>query len=183
MRKYPEPNTTVFGGVSTDSIKSQEAAITTPTIKTNRCISIVKAISARTGKSIVVVVRLALISFKIFTAATNTNINSKMGSPESPAIRLPIQTASPLTSKLLAKAIPPLKSKMIPQGISTASSQLLNCFLFFAADDKSNPPDNGNRTKGSSAVTAIGIASLIHQMAIQTVVAKTAFTSWERPIG
>jgi hypothetical protein len=53
----------------------------------------------------------------------------------------------------------------------------------FAADDKSNPPDNGNRTKGSSAVTAIGIASLIHQMAIKTVVAKTAFASWERPIG
>ncbi len=39
---------------------------------------------------------------------------------------------------------------------------------------KSNPPDSGNNTIGINAVTAIGMASVIHQIAIQAVDAKTA---------
>ena len=46
-----------------------------------------------------------------------------------------------------------------------------------------NPPVNGNNTIGLRAVTAIGIASVIHQIAIQIVDAKTAFASEVKPSG
>tara|TARA_R110001592_G_scaffold230062_10_gene486812 strand:+ start:299 stop:808 length:510 start_codon:yes stop_codon:yes gene_type:complete len=50
-------------------------------------------------------------------------------------------------------------------------------------DDKSKPPDNGNKTNGSKAVTAIGIASVIHQIAIHNVDASIALASLESPSG
>ena len=48
---------------------------------------------------------------------------------------------------------------------------------------KSNPPDNGNNTIGKSAVTAMGIASVIHQTAIHDVEASTALASVDKPSG
>ena len=50
-------------------------------------------------------------------------------------------------------------------------------------DARSKPPDNGNRTIGSNAVTEIGIASVIHQTAIHKVVANTAFPAVLSPSG
>src|SRR5699024_6567018 len=47
----------------------------------------------------------------------------------------------------------------------------------------SNPFVNGNRIIGSREVAGIGIASVIHQMAIQIVLASTAWPSEDRPSG
>ena len=44
-------------------------------------------------------------------------------------------------------------------------------------------PDNGKRIIGSKEVTAIGIASVIHQKAIHNVDAKTALASFDNPSG
>jgi len=49
--------------------------------------------------------------------------------------------------------------------------------------DRSKPPLKGNRTIGKSAVTAMGKASVIHQIAIQLAEAKTAHPSTESPSG
>jgi hypothetical protein len=49
--------------------------------------------------------------------------------------------------------------------------------------DKASPPLSGNSTIGKSAVTAMGKASVIHQIAIQLVEAKTAQPSVESPSG
>ena len=49
--------------------------------------------------------------------------------------------------------------------------------------DNSSPPDNGNKIIGSKAVTEIGIASVIHHIAIQTVDAKIALASRVNPSG
>lgn len=133
MRKYPDPNTTALGGVATGNIKAQDAATAAPTINAKGCTFIVSAMGARTGSNIAVVAKFEVISVKKLTAAINTNINTIMDSPDKDVIWLPIHTARPLTSKPLAKAIPPPNSKIIPQGICTASSQLINCsFLFLA---------------------------------------------------
>lgn len=48
---------------------------------------------------------------------------------------------------------------------------------------KSNPPDKGKSTIGNKAVTAIGIASVIHQMATQAVEANMALASGDNPSG
>lgn len=48
---------------------------------------------------------------------------------------------------------------------------------------RSNPPDKGKRTMGNKDVTAIGIASVIHQMATHAVDASMALPSSERPSG
>ena len=47
--------------------------------------------------------------------------------------------------------------------------------------DKDKPPDSGKRIIGIKEVAAIGIASVIHHIAIHNVEAKTAFPSSERP--
>ena len=47
--------------------------------------------------------------------------------------------------------------------------------------DKDNPPVKGNRIIGNKEVTAIGTASVIHQIAIHIVEAKTAFTLSDNP--
>ena len=49
--------------------------------------------------------------------------------------------------------------------------------------DNSSPPVRGNNTIGIRAVTAIGIASVIHQIAIQIVDAKTALALGFKPSG
>ena len=49
--------------------------------------------------------------------------------------------------------------------------------------DNSSPPVRGNNTIGIRAVTAIGIASVIHQIAIQIVDAKTALACGLKPSG
>src|SRR5690606_12161905 len=46
---------------------------------------------------------------------------------------------------------------------------------------RSRPPVSGNSTKGNREVTGIGMASEIHQMAIQAVEANTAKASWDMP--
>ena len=50
-------------------------------------------------------------------------------------------------------------------------------------DAKSIPPDKGNKTMGSNAVTAMGNASVIHQIAIQSEVANTALYASFSPYG
>lgn len=44
-------------------------------------------------------------------------------------------------------------------------------------------PVSGNKTIGNNAVAAIGMASVIHQMAIQTVDAKTPLAWSVKPSG
>ena len=44
-----------------------------------------------------------------------------------------------------------------------------------------NAPERGNSIMGSSDVTAIGMASVVHQIAIQRVEAKTAFPWSDNP--
>lgn len=50
-------------------------------------------------------------------------------------------------------------------------------------DARSSPPVSGNRIIGSKAVTAMGKASVIHQIAIHKVEARMAFASWDRSSG
>ena len=45
------------------------------------------------------------------------------------------------------------------------------------------PPVNGNSTIGNNAVTLIGIASVIHQVAIHKVEAIIALASTDNPSG
>ena len=49
--------------------------------------------------------------------------------------------------------------------------------------ERPNPPVNGNKIIGNNAVTAIGIASVIHQIAIQIVDARIAFAAGFNPSG
>jgi len=49
--------------------------------------------------------------------------------------------------------------------------------------DSPSPPVKGNKTIGSKAVTAIGIASVIHQIAIHIVDARIAFARGFNPSG
>jgi len=48
---------------------------------------------------------------------------------------------------------------------------------------RDSPPLNGKRMMGSNAVTVIGNASVIHQIAIQTAQAKIAFAFLFNPSG
>jgi len=48
---------------------------------------------------------------------------------------------------------------------------------------KSSPPASGNNIMGKSAVALIGMASVIHQTTIHSVVASTAIPAGERPSG
>lgn len=50
-------------------------------------------------------------------------------------------------------------------------------------EGRSSPPVRGNRTMGSKAVTAIGMASVIHQMATHKVAARMALASLGRSCG
>ena len=79
--KYPEPKTTALGGVATGSIKAHDAATAAPTINTNGCTSIVRAIGANTGNNMAVVARFDVISVKKLTAAIKTKTKTKIGNP------------------------------------------------------------------------------------------------------
>ena len=72
--------------MATGNIKAHDAATAAPTINTNGCTSIVKAIGAKTGSNIAVVARLDVISVKKFTAAINTKIRIIIGNPDSDVI-------------------------------------------------------------------------------------------------
>ena len=130
IRKYPDPNTTALGGVATGNIKAQLAATVADTISIKGCTLIVSAMGARIGSNMAVVARFEVISVKKLTAAINMNTSKNIDSPCREVICPPIQLASPVAENPSANAIPPPKSKMIPQGIRTASSQLIN-FSFF----------------------------------------------------
>tara|TARA_B100000941_G_scaffold169630_1_gene120857 strand:- start:376 stop:567 length:192 start_codon:yes stop_codon:yes gene_type:complete len=49
-------------------------------------------------------------------------------------------------------------------------------------EDKSNPPDRGNNTNGSSEVIGIGIASFIHHVAIHNTEQNIANESLDMPL-
>jgi hypothetical protein len=49
--------------------------------------------------------------------------------------------------------------------------------------DSPNPPVRGNKIMGNKAVTAIGIASVIHHIAIHAVDARTALALGFKPSG
>ena len=90
-----------------------------------------------------VVAKFEVISVKKFTEATNINksVNNETASKE--VICFPIQIAKPLISKPNASAIPPPKSKTIPQGNFTASSQDINLIaLFFEGTINNNTAKN-----------------------------------------
>src|SRR5690606_22357883 len=116
-----------FGGVATGNIKAHDAATAAPTINTKGCKSTVIAIGANTGKSMAVVAKFEVISVKKLTAAMSNKTKINVIIPANSVIWLPIHKANPLLSKPLAIAIPPPKSKIIPQGNLTASSQFINC--------------------------------------------------------
>ena len=71
----------------------------------------------------------------------------------------------------IAKINPPINKKMYL------------CPYAAVVFDKASAPLKGNRTIGKSAVTAMGKASVIHQIAIQLAEAKTAHPSTESPSG
>lgn len=124
--KYPEPNTTAFGGVATGSIKAHEAATAAATMRTKGCISTVRAMGAKTGSNMAVVAKLDVISVKKLTAAMSNRIKIIVVTPTREVIWFPIHNANPLFSKPLARAIPPPNRMMMPQGSFLVSSHVIN---------------------------------------------------------
>ena len=88
-----------------------------------------------------VVARFEVISVKKFTAVTKRRINTNKGNPPKAVINSPNQIANPLVSKAFAKAIPPPKRRMIPQGSWVVSFQFNNAFfLFFEGNTNKSKP-------------------------------------------
>ena len=57
------------------------------------------------------------------------------------------------------------------------------CPNALVVDTKSKPPEMGNKTIGNNAVTAIGIASVIHHTEIHKTQANIAFAPSDNPSG
>ena len=91
-----DPYTIAFGGVATGSIKAQLAARQTGTVKETGRIPIAIARAPNTGKKVVVVVTLLVISVKKIIRDATAKIN-KIGGTELNTNKLfPIQIPSPL---------------------------------------------------------------------------------------
>ncbi len=127
-----------------------------------------------------VVAKLEVISVKKFTEATNISksVNKETASKE--VMCFPIQIAKPLVSKPKANAIPPPKSKTIPQGNFTASSQDINLIaLFFEGTINNNTAKN--MAIMVSSIFGMKFLSkkerVIQENAVRIKTIKTAFSS------
>lgn len=81
IRKYPEPNTTAFGGVATGSIKAQDAAAVHATKSMKGSTSKDRASGAITGNIIAVVAKLDVTSVRKLTQVIINSNNTNKGSP------------------------------------------------------------------------------------------------------
>jgi hypothetical protein len=153
----PEPNTIAFGGVATGSINAHEADTVPGSIKTNGCTPIPIAVDASIG--IIIVVAVFEIHMERTAVATmNPRITRLELVPRMEITCSAIRRCRFHRCMAIAKKNPPMNRKM---------------FRFMYASAVSFPeeiPANGNTTSGINAVAGIGMASVIHQIAINATI-------------
>jgi hypothetical protein len=112
-----------FGGVATGSMKAHEAASAAGIIRRRGWASMARAREAMMGRLIEAVAVLEVSSVSPATIATTEATRPAAGAPASASDLLPIQAERPETSKPLARARPPPKSRRMPQGTALVACQ------------------------------------------------------------
>src|SRR5699024_2000794 len=181
IRKYPEPNTTAFGGVATGSINAQDAATPAAIISANGWNPSATANAAIIGNIIDAVAVFDVISVKNMTKPTTIAITSSKLTPCNPESWDPIHSDNPDSTKPAAIAKPPPNNSKIPHGNLTAVSQSNKKSPRLLTDGITN-----NKTANEMAITPSlmpGINSckrnerVIHESAASVKTVKTSFSS------
>src|SRR5699024_6432591 len=122
MRRYPEPNTTAFGGVATGNINAQDAATPAAIINAYGWKPSATASDVMIGYIIEAVAVFYVISVKKITSKATMKITSNKLSPFNPDNCKPIHSDNPKLTNPAAIARPPPNNSKIPHGNFTAVS-------------------------------------------------------------
>src|SRR5699024_2594446 len=122
IRKYPEPNTTAFGGVATGNINAHDAATAAATINAYGWNPKATATEAIIGNIIEAAAVFDVIAIKNMTSVATTSITILRLTACKPDNCSPIPSDKPDSTNPDAVASPPPNNSKIPQGTFTAVS-------------------------------------------------------------